>query len=501
MRQIKQQKQSRRGMALITALVFISISVLVLIALMGRYMQQRIHVDRFEDYYLVFEAAEAAVEFCVTQTELGFPGVIGLEDWEPEFDHAGSLLLPDCSADGVLPATLESMPGIGFIGFTYDWFGDGRDSNGDGIVDSLEEFGMFSVHTRATGNGQTRQLEAVYSSADINVWNNAIFAGSGQSGGLINGNVRVHGSVHLLGDNLLMGDTAVEVTEALEMSGTALIANNYDGMPLGLQQRVPALPRRMYLGEDVATLNARLRVKRGLVGINGNAHIGKPWVTGSGIKGPMDGTFVNDGWTGNQVTDDGDRGIPSSSRYYSDNGHQQRYDLGNRISMPYLDDDWREPDGSRVMDPNTGTWYTHEDYFTQVLLADPAIPNDGIFTGNLVLNARSQAANARYWNATTGQYLTGNNAINATPGATDDYLKFNPLTNVMTMNGQIRINGNLTFTGQGNQTTIHYSGRAAFLVDGEVTIDTDLLACNNGNPSNTTLSFPVNNIIGIGLSA
>ena len=54
--------------------------------------------------------------------------------------------------------------------------------------------------------------------------------------------------------------------------------------------------------------------------------------------------------------------------------------------MPYLDDDWREPDGTRVMDPDTGTWYTHETYFTEVLLADPVNETDGIYSGNIVLN-------------------------------------------------------------------------------------------------------------------
>ena len=494
-------KRDQRGMALITALIFISIGVMILIALTLRHTQQRLHVDHFENYYLTFEAAEAAVQRCIVETEAQQPGIIGLEDWEPVFNDAGSLVLPDFDSAGVTPASLASMPGIEFIGYTHPWFGDGRDSNGDGVVDSPPEFGMFSIHTAARGEGQFRQLESVYSSADVNVWNNAIFAGSGQAGGLINGNVRIHGSVHLLGDHINTGDTAVEVTESMELSGTALIANNYDGFPAAHLPRVPNLPTRMYNEENVETLYAKLRVKRGLVGINGNAHIGRPWVSGSGIKGPMDGTYVNDGWTGNQTTDDGDRGIPNPERYYSDNGYRESYDLGNRIPMPFLDDDWREPDGTRIMNPHTGVWYTHEEYFTEVLLADPVVRTDGIFTGDIVLNVRSQAANARYWNATTGQYLTGNDAINATPGATDDYLKFNPLTNVMTMNGQIRINGNLTFTGQGNQTTIHYSGRAAFLVDGAVTIDTDLLACNNGNPSNTTLSFPVNNIIGIGLSA
>ena len=487
-------KESRRGIALFTALIFISLTVIVLISLLARYTQQRLQVDRFEDYYLVFEAADAGQGQCVAEVEDAQDGIVGLDGWTPVFDAGGTLVLPDFDAGGVAPAALNSMPDIEYIGYTYEWFGDGRDSDGNGAIDDIGEFGMFSIHTAARSEGHTRQIEGVYSSSNVNVWNNAIFGGTGQSGNLVNGNVSIHGSVHLLGDNLPDGGVAVA---AMDLSGGALISNNYDGMPADLEQRVPPLPTRLYSGETVETLYTKVRVKKGLVGISGNAHIGDAQVVGSGIKSPVDGTYNTNGWTGNKVTDDGGRGIPSPDRFYSDNGHTETYDLGHRVPMPYLDDDWREPDGSRVTDPDTGTWYTHETYFTEVLLADPVNETDGIYNGNIVLNVYDKKGTAVYWNATTGQYLTGAAAVAATPGVNDDYLKFVPATNMLFMNGQIRINGTLSFVGQGNDTTINYTGRAAFLVDGNVTIDTNLITCNNGNPLNITDSFPVNNIIGI----
>lgn len=488
-------KDSRRGIALFTALMFISITVIVLISLLARYTQQRLQVDRFEDYYLAFEAAEAAQEQCIVDVEDGESGIIGLsEDWTPVFSDDGTLILPDFNAQGVTPVAMSTMPDVEYMGYTYEWFGDGRDSDGNGLIDDIGEFAMFSIHTAAHSAGHTRQIEGVYSSSNVNVWNNAIFGGTGQSGNLVNGNVSIHGSVHLLGDNLPDGGTAVA---AMDLSGGALISNNYDGIPAALEQRVPALSTRLYNGETVETLNTKVRVKKGLVGISGTAHVGEAQVTGSGIKGPVDGTYNTDGWTGNQVTDNGDRGIPDPAQFYSDNGHTESYDLGSRVPMPYLDDDWRDLDGSRVTDPDTGTWYTHEDYFTEVLLADPVNQTDGIYNGNIVLNVYDKKGTAVYWNATTAEYLTGAAAVAAAPGATDDYLKFNPATNLLSMNGQIRINGTLTFKGQGNDTTINYTGRAAFLVDGDVTIDTNLVICNNGDPSNITNSFPANNIIGI----
>ncbi|MDP2323570.1 MAG: hypothetical protein Q8N51_06020, partial [Gammaproteobacteria bacterium] len=242
----------------------------------------------------------------------------------------------------------------------------------------------------------------------------------------------------------------------------------------------------------VYTLEAKLRAKAGLVGMSGNSEIGEPQVVGNAVKETMDGVYVTHGWTGNSVIDDGDRGDPTA--VFSDNGWDETYDLGDKVPFPLLTDDWRDPgDGTKVENPATGTWYSHQDYFNEVLVADPDVPNDGIYNGNIVLNP---AGNHFYWNATTGQVLNG--ALPATaPAAGDDYLLFNKDTDVLQMNGQIRINGNLSFTGQGNQRTINYSGRAAFLVFGDVAIDTNLITCNNGNPNNTANSFPVNNIIGI----
>ncbi len=279
----------------------------------------------------------------------------------------------------------------------------------------------------------------------------------------------------------------------MEMSGTSLIHNNYEGMTADLFQRIPPLPTVDIDGVQAATLEAMLRVRQGLVSMSGNSEIGQSQPVGAAYKGAMDGVYVNDGWTGNSVINDGGRGTPT--RVTSDNGWDALYDLGQKLDFPLLSHDWREPDGSRIVNSNTGNWYSHEDYFSQVLLADPVIPDDGIFEGNLNINARNSPS--IYWNATTDEYLTGAAADAATPGTNDDYLQYNASNKVLRMNGQIRVNGDLSFTGQGNDRTIHYTGRAAFLAYGDVNIDANLLACNNGNPTNIVNSFPQNNIIGV----
>ncbi|MBI3117220.1 MAG: hypothetical protein HYZ00_00940 [Candidatus Hydrogenedentes bacterium] len=387
-------------------------------------------------------------------------------------------------------ATLPEMPDVQMGAYAVNWFTDGRDSNGDGTVDNNAERFMYTIYAQAEENGLVRRSEVIYKGGDVNVWRNAIFAGSGQAGGLINGNVSIHGSVHLLGNDLPEGQTAIA---AIDLSGTSLIHNNYGGMPAGLADRIPALETTPFQGETIESLNANLRVKNGLVGMSGNSEVGEPNVVGNAIKETMDGTFVTDGWTGNSVIDDGDRGDPTA--VFSDNGWDEEYDLGDKVPFPLLTDDWRDPDtGARTVNAATGTWYTHEEYFNEVLLADAAIPTDGTYNGSITLDAKGTAF---YWNASTNQQLTGAAAVAAVPGVNDDYIQFDPDTNVLKMNGQIRINGNLSFVGQGADKTVNYTGRAAFLVYGDIEVDTNLLTCNNGDPNNTNLSFPVNNIIGL----
>lgn len=485
----KQNEAREEGMALIMAMFFIAVGLVVVGALMTRSLQQRKVVEQYEDYSVTFQGLEGALSESKVEIENGDDGIIGMESWTPQYDENNQLELPPMDTEGIEPQSLLSMEDVTFAAYTVRWEDDGRDSNGDSVVDDVSENDMYSVYAMARNGANERKLEVVYEGSNVNVWENAIFAGTGQAGGLINGNVSIHGSVHLLGDSLLDGAMALA---AIDLSGTSLIHNNYIDVPAYLQARVPALPQTVVNGETVYTLEAKLRAKAGLVGMSGNSEIGEPQLTGNNYKEMMDGTFVTSGWTGNSVVDDGDRGDPKA--VYSDNGWDETYDLGDKVPFPLLTDDWRDADtGAKVQNPATGTWYTHQDYFNQVLLASPTNPSDGTYTGNIVLNVKTSKF---YWNATTGQVLNG--SLPATqPAATDDYIWFDSATDMLKVNGQVRINGNLTFTGQGNDKTVNYSGRAALLVYGDVTIDTNLITCNNGVKTNTANSFPVNNIIGI----
>lgn len=482
---MKTKRQSQQGMALLLALFFSATAVILLGGLTMRLLHQRNLVNRYVAYNTCFFGLEAAYQQSKLGIENGQNGWVGLGGWTPDSPGA----LPDFDDPGVTPISVSGMPGVEFIAHVQHWGNDGIDNTGDGAVDGSNEAFTYTSRAFARYAGVSRDIEVVLKGFDVNVWRNAIFAGNGQAGGVINGNVSVHGSVHILGNNIPSGGTSIS---AIDLSGTSLIHNNYVGIPAGLAARIPPLPTTVFNGEQVQTLDANLRVKRGLVGMSGNSEIGSPDVAGNTVKETMDGTYVTDGWTGNSVTSDGYRGIPT--RVSSDNGWSELYDLGDRVAFPVLSDDWRAPvTGNRVWNDSTGDWYSHEDYFTQVLLANPAVPNDGIYNGNIDIFTRGSHF---YWNATTGQMLSGSLPATA-PGANDDFILFNQTNKTLQINGQIVINGNLTIRGQGNDMTVNYSGRGALLVNGDVRLDTNLLSCNNLNPSNTANSFPVNNIIGI----
>ncbi|HVP36864.1 MAG TPA: pilus assembly PilX N-terminal domain-containing protein [Terriglobales bacterium] len=222
----------------------------------------------------------------------------------------------------------------------------------------------------------------------FNIWNNIVFAGAGQSGHSINGNVSFHGPVHILGEGEpftdsngngkwdpadtytdLNGDgvwnpgepllsdadgdgvwdpaevytdvngngtydaSLAVVDLAYELSGTARIYNNYTGMNSELTSRIPPLDTITFNGEVVNTLDAELRVRHGQVSISGAATVGTPNVSGNSVKETMDGSYVNDGYSGNK----------GSSQVYSDNGTSQRYDLEDGPEFPNLIQPYTDP--------------------------------------------------------------------------------------------------------------------------------------------------------------
>ncbi|GMV93342.1 MAG: hypothetical protein AMXMBFR82_31200 [Candidatus Hydrogenedentota bacterium] len=462
-------------MALLIATIFVAIAILMLSALSVRVIQQNNQSLQYKLYNDAFTGLESALAESWVELETGQDGMVGLGVWSPPVGSTGRVL-PTFDDSGVLPEMSSTQPTVQYMAYADDWSSNGEDDDGDGTIDDTGENFTYTVYAFSQNRGIQRNVEVVLKGFDVNVWRNAIFAGNGQAGGLINGNVSIHGSVHLLGSNVVNGNT---VLSAIDLSGTSLIHNNYVGIPADLAARIPALDTVLFDGEMVQTLEAKLRVKNGLVGMSGNSEIGEPNISGNTIKETMDGTYVSDGWTGTSVNDDGGRGDPTN--VWSDNGWDDSYDLGDKVPMPFLADDYRElGTGNTYINPSTLTNYTHGEYFEQVLAGTP-------YTGNMTIQANQNF----YYNATRPSEVNPAGRL-----GTDDYIYFDAATNRMEINGQIQVNGDLVITrGGGNDKSIDYTGRAALLVKGNVTLDTDLRSMNaNGTTAN---SFPAANILGI----
>jgi len=182
---------------------------------------------------------------------------------------------------------------------------------------------------RSNGDGSytleaERRILALLRAREISPWNNAIFAGEGQAGMVINGNVDIRGSVHLLGTSLASSDLA------MEFSGSGNVWNNYSGMPADLAARVPSIAKS-YGGVMLDCLEAEVRVQHGKVGLSGTSTLGQPDVQGNGTKEMLEGTYITDGYGGNS----------GEENVYSDNGTRSPYDLDEfdikfpRLSEPY----------------------------------------------------------------------------------------------------------------------------------------------------------------------
>jgi hypothetical protein len=325
---------------------------------------------------------------------------------------------------------------------------------------------------------------------DIGVWNNAIFGGVGQAGKSINGNVRVRGSMHLLGDGEPFTDSdldnrwdageaftdsdgngvynagepytdtdgdghrdarepfedvngnglrdpALTVTDlSSEFGGDSNVGNNYAGMPLDLAARIPALTPKSWNGEMVQTLDAKLRVKHGQVAISGTATVGNPDVTGGSpaLKETMDGAYVNDGFTGNA----------GASAVYADNGAQQKYNLGELIQFPTMT--------SPVTDGGV-TYATYMDYLRA---------NGTVVTGPITIQ-----------NGTAFSQSGPNGSIDVDTSGN------------ITISGIVYVEGNINFA---KSAPMNYTGRGTLVSTGSVYINESLTP---------KVMFPTTDVLGV----
>ncbi len=280
-----------------------------------------------------------------------------------------------------------------------------------------------------------RTILALVRAKEISPWNNAIFAGEGQAGRVINGNVDVRGSVHLLGTSLSSSDLAAE------FGGSGNIGNNYSGIPSVLGSRIPGI-QKSYGSEILDSLEAEVRIQHGKLSLSGTSCVGAPDVPGNGVKETVEGVYITDGYTGNK----------GESNVYSDNGTKNPYDLDDfdiefpRLSEPY------------------GGYASYMDYLR---------------ANALVITNGQQLNQLKNMDPTSSFSYSSDKGQIGMDGAGN-----------LIVRGIVVVQGDVNFNKKGSSKVVQYSGKGALVSTTSVGINCDLL-------TRSYSTYPKTDILGV----
>lgn len=332
------------------------------------------------------------------------------------------------------------------------------------------------------------------------IWEVAIFGGAGQGGQLINGNVNIHGSVHILGEDISVGDIVFDI------GGGSGVYNNYDNMPNLLHDNLSTAPGLLPNGLETdengeETMNSTLRVKNGTVGINGGSVVGQEVGDSDiGSRALMTGVYANNNWDGNQVTD----GIPSVGSVNSANGFNagyQDFPDNENIGYPRFSDVIDDVTGQRYFNPNAIADGEPESYYLE---------GQTPYVGTVTFEPNDDSTNF-YYNSTTGDgtgtvgvpvgttsggdYMPTRVEVDAAIAAGEFVVWFDADNEQLVINGRVAVDGDIEIVagnGAGNRT-VNYEGQGTLLAydggagGGDVILSTNLY----------TTDFPLGNQLGL----
>ena len=360
----------------------------------------------------------------------------------------------------------------------------------------------------ATYKGKQTSVRALVSTINVSVWSNAIFAGTGATGQAINGNVDIRGSVHLLGEGEAFSDLngsgrwddaevfsddngngvwdpgepwvdansdgvwnsaepyndtnwngvydpPIDATElSSSLSGKAHIGNNYYNMPIGLEAVIAPAPTI----DGIETLGATVRVKHGMIAMSGGATIGDSIDPDGGMaKGKIDGSFVNDGYGGNQ----------GSTNVYSDNGTNQSYDVGHLgIEFPVING----IGAGEYIDDDGVVWATH-----------------GLYMDNnsLTVPVNSIDSSTPYFKYTSA---AGDRFEYTPAGSLDPETGLPTTVPIIRVEGIIKIEGNLDIANDLGE--LRFRGNGSLYVTQDINLHTNFMPLEG-------LVFPTDTVIGM----
>lgn len=235
----------------------------------------------------------------------------------------------------------------GSIGNAVGFYG-GAQELGDGkyrvmmLRDSGEPDELY-IRSYAEHSTGARKVLEVHAEIDkIDAWRNALFGGRGTSAATINGNINIAGPIHILGTG---------ATNDMSISGSSKVMNGYQQLDSTIRDRLLTPEVAYYYGgQPVYTLEAIFRVKNVQVEVTGKGEIG---VTGDidsdgdGVKDIVDaggGLYYKAAVDAIYANKEIDVNDPDKSIHSDKTVMPNGYDLGDKIQLPTLQDDY---DGQR----------------------------------------------------------------------------------------------------------------------------------------------------------
>jgi hypothetical protein len=306
------------------------------------------------------------------------------------------------------------------------------------------------VRSIGTGpNSSTVTLECYLSAENISPWNNASFAGGGGGAVPITGNVIIAGSIHILGDGL-------PATTIVFSNQTGDCRNTNIGMDSDLANAID--------GGTSSDLNAKFRIKNGLVDMSGSADIGS-------MTSPFKGIYVTDGddADGDGVNDD--ITLDGGASIFADEGatSAKAYDLGDYdITMPSIDTGYMDDNCLDISGAGNNEF------------VGPGGDQRGLIAGDLILSPKYKDGLDWYYPDINQSDGMGNSIV------------FDSNTGVLTINGIIKVSSLEMTQGDnpGPQDTITFAGNGTIYTTGTSVIDVNVLP-------NTNNSYPTTNVFGV----
>ncbi len=293
---------------------------------------------------------------------------------------------------------------------------------------------------------------------DISVWNNALFVGSGLAGKMINGNVTIAGSVHLLGENsdgvqtIGNADQVVDL-DILTLGGNAMIANNYQGLDSTVLGKIPDITN------SPKSLDSFLRVKHGQVDLGGNAKIGAPETT-SVDKDKMNGVYVTDGFND---PSDLNNVFTDATGVYNDTIPPAYQSL---LKMPSL---------SNEISPGV----SYETWLSTNSVHIPTITIDFANGAATTLSANKDSIETSYPGTTvTADTGTGNFTVTRTdPNGNQHSISWVKNTKTLTVKGVVTVEGDITIGTGSNDTVTYITNNTS--INGTSTVGSTIFAKSN----------------------